>query len=140
MRIRLPEAFLLLIFTQATHSLEEYFGALWEVLTPARVVSGLFSQDLQFGFAVANSLIVALGVLCYLGPIRHGWKSSTAVAWFWVALELMNGIGHTIFAIEAGGYFPGIYTAPFLVVFAIFVAFKLLHSGNGKHAAWRKTR
>lgn len=133
-RIRLPDAFLLLIITQAAHSLEEFFGALWEVLTPARLVSGFFSQDLQLGFAIVNSLIVMLGVLCYLGPIRLGWKSSTAVAWSWVALELGNGIGHTIFAIEASGYFPGIYTAPFLIVFAVTVAFKLLHSGNEKLA------
>lgn len=125
-RIGLPGAFLLLILTQAAHSLEEYFGALWDALTPARAVSGLFSQDLPTGFAIANTLIVLLGVLCYLGPVRRCWQSATAVAWFWAILELSNGIGHSLFALDAGGYFPGVYTAPLLIVFSLLVIHRLL--------------
>ena len=51
--------FLLLIVAQALHSIEEYAFALWEVLAPARFVSGLVSENLSVGFAVANAMIVA---------------------------------------------------------------------------------
>lgn len=131
MHIKLPAAFFLLISAQAAHSLEEYVGHLWAVLAPARAVSGFFSDDLQTGFAIANTLIVLLGVLCFLGPIRNNWKGAAAIAWFWVVLEFSNGVGHSIFALEAQGYFPGIYTAPLLIVFACLLAYCLLRS-NGQ--------
>src|SRR5687768_10413125 len=47
-------AFGLLILTQAAHSIEEYFGRLWESFPPAYLVSGLVSQDRQLGFLVLN--------------------------------------------------------------------------------------
>jgi len=125
---RLPTAFLFLIIAQAAHSFEEYFGHLWAVLTPARAVSGFFSDNLQTGFAIANTLIVLLGLLCYLGPIRRSWKGAAAIAWFWAILELSNGVGHIFFAIEARGYFPGVYTAPLLIAFASLLAYQLVHS------------
>ena len=134
MRIGLPNAFLLLMCSQAAHSLEEYLGALWEVLAPARAISGLFSDDLAVGFAVANTLIVVLGFACYLGPIRLGWRSAEIVAWSWVLLEVGNSIGHTLFAVGAGGYFPGTYTTPLLFVFACLVGYQLLNSKHEKAA------
>ena len=131
MGTRLQTAFLILICAQAAHSIEEYLGKLWEVLTPARMVSALFSDDFQQGFAIANFLIVLLGVLCYLGPIRHSWKGARIVAWFWAVLEFSNGSGHILFAIEAGAYFPGVYTAPFLLAFSGLLGYQLVHS-DGK--------
>jgi hypothetical protein len=130
-RIGLKGSFLFLIAAQAAHSLEEYFGALWEVLAPARAVSGVFSQDLPTGFAIANTLIVLLGILCYLGPIRRSWRGATAIAWFWVLLEFGNSVGHTVFAVTEGAYFPGLYTVPFLLAFSLLVAARLLKAKDG---------
>ena len=121
--------FLLLIVSQAMHSIEEYFYSLWEVFAPARFISGLFSDNLTVGFSIVNLSIVAFGVWCYFGPVRNSWSSATILAWFWVFLELGNSIGHTYFAINQEGYFPGLYTTPFLLVFSCYLAFRLV-KGN----------
>lgn len=117
--------FLLLIVGQALHSIEEYAFALWEVLAPARFVSGLVSDDLSVGFAVVNATIVALGAWSYAWPVRRNLGAAIPVAWFWVVLEAANGVGHLLFALQAGGYFPGVYTAPLLLVFSGLLAMRL---------------
>jgi hypothetical protein len=63
--------FLLLICSQALHSIEEYHFSLWEVLAPARFLSGLVSADLSVGFAVVDVTIVALGLWTYAWPVRR---------------------------------------------------------------------
>lgn len=118
--------FLLLIGSQALHSLEEYTFALWEVLAPARFLSALASDDLSFGFAVVNTIIVALGVLSYAWPVRRNLAAAIPVAWFWIVLEAGNGVGHTVFALLAGGYFPGVYTAPLLLAFSALLATRMV--------------
>ncbi len=120
--------FLLLIVSQSLHSLEEVYFALWEVWAPARFVSGLVSEDLAVGFAVLNSIIVLLGLWCYLIPVRQSARAAMAIMWFWVVLELGNSIGHSLLAIGADGYFPGVYTAPLLFVAAFFVGTKLVQA------------
>lgn len=121
-------AFLFLIAAQALHSVEEYAFALWEVLAPARFLSGLVSSsDLALGFAVVNVVIVALGVLTWAFPVRRDRASALPLAWFWTLLEAGNGIGHVTFAIAAGGYFPGVYTAPLLLACSGYLATRLVH-------------
>lgn len=108
--------FLLLVVSQTVHSLEEYIFELWEHLYPARFLSGLVSEDLPFGFAVINSVIVVLIFLSYRAFIRGPSSSATKLAWFWAILETANGAAHLGFGVSSGGYFPGLYTAPFLLV------------------------
>lgn len=114
--------FLLLILAQAAHSVEEYVTRLYAVFAPARVVSSLVSNDPATGFVAVNAALVALGLWCYFGPIRSGWPSAPRWAWAWVVLELANGIGHSLLALSAGGYFPGALTAPVLVLVATWLA------------------
>jgi len=38
----------------------------------------------------------------------------------------VNGIGHLLFALEAGGYFPGVYTAPLLLAFSGLLATRIM--------------
>lgn len=108
--------FLLLAIAQAVHSLEEYVFELWEYLYPARFLSGLVSEDLPFGFAVINSAIVALIFLSYRAVARSSKFPTTMIAWFWAILETVNGAAHLGFGATSGGYFPGLYTSPFLLV------------------------
>lgn len=122
--------FLLLIVSQTLHSLEEYFYSLWEVFPPARIVSGLISSNLTLGFAIINSTVVAVGFWCYFFPVRNHWKSATVIMWFWVLLELANAIGHAIFALQQGGYFPGLITALPLFLFAGLLAIRLVKAAN----------
>jgi hypothetical protein len=109
-------AFVLLIVAQAAHSVEEFVARLYDVFPPARFVSHLFSNDARTGFVIANVLLVACAVWCWLVPVRRGWATSQVVAVFWAVLELTNGTIHTGLAVLRGSYFPGVLTAPLLLV------------------------
>jgi len=85
--------FLMLIMVQALHSLEEYAFRLYDVFPPATFVSSLFSSDLQRGFVTFNAGLVAFGFWCYWWPVRRGWPSAVPLAWLWVGIELLNGVG-----------------------------------------------
>jgi hypothetical protein len=111
--------FLSLILAQAAHSIEEYVSKLYEVFAPARFVSSLFSQDPALGFAIFNAALVTFGLWCWAIPVRSGWRISRGLVWFWTILELGNGIGHVALALSRGGYFPGVATAPLLVLLAL---------------------
>jgi hypothetical protein len=127
-------AFLFLLASQALHSIEEYYFALWEVLAPARFLSGLVSSDLAVGFAVINAAIVAFGVWTYLVPVQRNLGYALPLAWFWTLLETGNGIGHIAFAAASQGYFPGVYTAPLLLASAGYLAMQLLRAGGDRPA------
>ena len=116
-----------LILAQAAHSVEEYAGRLWETFPPARLVSGLVSSDLERGFVIANVLLVGFGAWCALWPVRRGWPAATALAWGWVVVETINGIGHPLWSLRQGGYTPGVATAPLLLGLALWLARRLLH-------------
>ena len=81
---------------QCAHSVEEYIGRLWESFPPARFVSGLVSEDLERGFLLLNLALVAFGLWCWLWPVRRGWPVALPLAWAWVAIEIINGIGHSL--------------------------------------------
>src|SRR3954463_7686393 len=122
---RVARAFLLLVLVQAGHSVEEYVFRLFEMLAPARYVSGLVGLDPATGLAIVNSGIFLFGLACWLGPVRGGWRSGRAVAVGWVLVEVANGIGHVALAAGVGGYFPGLYTAPLLIVAGGWLATRL---------------
>jgi hypothetical protein len=109
-------AFLVLIGVQAAHSVEEFTFRLYDRLASARFVSELVSHDRALGFAVINTSVVVFGLLCWFWPVRLGWRWARALAWGWALLEIANGTGHLVLATLAGGYFPGLITAPFLLL------------------------
>ena len=119
---RFQYAFGLLILAQAAHSVEEYVGRLWESFPPARLLTGLFSENRERAFLALNVALVAFGFWCFIWPVRRGWPSAALFAWIWVVIELINGIGHPLWALRVGGYAPGVVTAPALLVLAIWVA------------------
>ena len=47
------------------------------------------------------------------------------LAWAWVIIELVNGIGHPLWTLRQGGYTPGVGTAPILLVLALYLATQL---------------
>jgi hypothetical protein len=57
--------------------------------------------------------------------VRPAHPSYRAFAWFWMVLELANGVGHTILAVSRGGYFPGVGTAPVLIAVSLYLGAKL---------------
>ena len=121
----LRTAFLLLILAQAVHSAEEYAFRLWDHLAPARYVAGLFGVPPPLGFLISNGLLVLFGLWCWLALVRPQRPSARIVAWGWGALELANGVGHILLALAAGGYFPGLYTAPLLLAAGAWLVWRL---------------
>jgi hypothetical protein len=95
---------------------------LYEVFGPARFVSSLVSNDLALGFLVANAALVTFGLWCWAVPVPSGWHAARGLVWFWTILELGNGIGHSALALSRGGYFPGVVTAPLLLLLAAWMA------------------
>jgi hypothetical protein len=122
-----------LILAQAAHSVEEYSHRLYDVLAPARFVSGLFSSDLQVGFVIFNVLLVAFGLGCFFGPVLRDAHPARGLAWFWVVLEFLNACAHITWAAAAGAYRPGLATAPVLVAIALILGWDLARSPvNGR--------
>ncbi len=117
--------FLALILAQAAHSVEEYAFRLYDVLASARYVSGLFGVDRQAGFVVANAALVLFGLWCWYARVRPGRRGARGLAWFWALLEIANGLGHLALAAFAGGYFPGLATAPFLLAIGAWLVLGL---------------
>jgi len=128
-------AFLSLILAQAAHSIEEYSNRLYDVLAPARFVSGLFSNDLRVGFVIFNVLLVAFGLGCFLGPVLRGARPARGLAWFWVVLEFLNGCAHMTWAASAGAYRPGLATAPVLVTIALILGWQLQRGSSASRTA-----
>jgi hypothetical protein len=93
---RLDSGFIALIIAQAVHSVEESLGRLYEEFPPARFVSGLVSQDLRQGFIIANVALVTFGLWCFIWPMRRRWRSAMTIGWFWVTLEVINGLVHPL--------------------------------------------
>lgn len=122
---RVPIRFGALVLVQLAHSIEEYLGRLWESFPPARFLASLVSQNGELGFLLLNIGLVGFGLWCLLVPVRLGRPSATPLAWAWVGIELINGIGHPLWSLRSGGYTPGTATAPFLLVLAIWLTVEL---------------
>lgn len=118
-------AFLALILAQAAHSIEECVFRLFDVFAPARFISGLISNDLSRGFAIANIALVLFGLWCYVARVSRGHPSARSLAWFWALLELGNGIAHSGLALAHRDYFPGIVTAPLLLMISVYLIARL---------------
>ena len=122
---RFEPTFGALILVQATHSIEEYVGRLWESHPLVRFVTGLVSTDHERAFVILNVLLVAFGAWCYFWPVRRHWASAVSLAWLWVVVETINGIEHPLWSIMQRRYTPGLGTAPVLFVLAIYLASQL---------------
>ena len=122
MERRCQFAFLFLILAQGAHSIEESATRLYAIFAPARFVSSLVSNDLSLGFLIVNAALVTFGLWCWAVPVRLGWPAARGLALFWTLLELGNGIGHSALALSRGGYFPGVATAPLLLLGAAWLA------------------
>jgi hypothetical protein len=122
---RVSAVFGALILVQVAHSIEEYVGRLWESFPPARLVSASISENLEQGFIIANVVLVAFGLWCWLWPVRRQWSSAGPVAWGWTALEAVNGVGHPLWTLRQGRYTPGVATAPVLLLLAAYLATQL---------------
>ena len=133
MNIRTQHIFLALILTQIAHSSEEYIFRLYDVFAPARIVSGLISNDLSMGFVIVNVSLICFGLWCYAARVRKGHPSAQGLAWFWSILEFGNGTGHLLMMFSRGEYVPGVVTAVPLLILSIIMGIRLIRfTPNGE--------
>jgi hypothetical protein len=126
---RARRAFLALVVVQAAHSIEEVVFKLYAVYAPARFISSIFGEHLGTWFAIANAVIVAVGVWCYVARVRTRHSSAVFWMWVWVTVEVVNGTNHTVMSIARGGYFPGVVTAPALLAVSLYLGRLLTRGG-----------
>ena len=86
----------------------------------------MIASDPAVGFIIINTALVLFGFWTYFWPVSRNWTTARRFLWFWIVLEVGNSVAHLAFALDAGGYFPGIYTAPMLFAFSCYLALKLL--------------
>jgi hypothetical protein len=110
--------FLLIALVQGLHSIEESIGKLWDVYPPATFLSGLVSTNLKTGFIIINVSLFIVLMLTWLATFSKNF-SVKPFLWFWSIMELINGIGHSVWAITEGSYTPGLATAPILFILAV---------------------
>ena len=132
---RLQLTFGALVLAQAAHSVEEYVGRLWESFPPARFLTGLIWQDLEQGFVAINLSVVTFGLWCFIWPVRRESPAAAYLAWIWVAMQVINGVGHPLWSLREGGYTPGVATAPVLLILALYLARQLRDAGRRPSAA-----
>ena len=125
--------FLLLVIVQGFHSMEEYIGELWETFPPAKVLCSIVSDNLVNGFLIINIGFFIFGLWCWIFPVRKNYSYAPFLIWFWIVIELINGIGHPIWSIYQQKYTPGLITAPFLLVLAIILFRKGKEETNAQH-------
>jgi len=121
MNNRISIIYLALVLVQGLHSIEEYFGKLWEMLPIANWLTGLVSEDHHYGFLVVNIGLFVFGISTWFFIVRKGNPLASFILWFMIILEMTNGVGHTVWAIYSGQYTPGLITAPLLFIIAFYL-------------------
>ena len=123
---KLSAAFLLLVIFQGLHSVEEYIGKLWDIFPPAKFLTRLISNNHESGFLIINIGLFFFGLWCWLFPVRKNYASVAGFIWLWIIIEMINGIGHPLWALAQMRYEPGLVTAPFLLILSILLMRKLI--------------
>ncbi|WP_298904299.1 HXXEE domain-containing protein [uncultured Psychroserpens sp.] len=118
---RISKVFLLLVCFQALHSIEEYIGKLWENFPPATWLTGVVSDDHHLGFLIINIGLFVVGLISWYVLVKPNHKLAKFPIIVWILIELMNGVGHPLWSIMQGSYTPGVLTAPFLLITALYL-------------------
>ena len=113
--------FLILVLIQGLHSIEEYFGELWDVFPPAIWLTGLVSDDREWAFNVINIGLFLIGLICWLFIVRKNKPFAKTIVWFWIILELINGVIHPTWSYMQNGYTPGVFTAFLLFITSVYL-------------------
>ena len=109
-RKRFTPVFLIAMGVQLLHFAEEYatdFPSRWP-----REMFGVghgYDVDVFVGFNLAAYVVF---LAAFVGTVRLGYRTPAVVLWFVVLMmALGNAVLHPIWALKAGGYFPGLYTS-----------------------------
>jgi hypothetical protein len=110
------------LLLQVAHLAEEYRAGFYRVFPPVLGQAPWSARQ----FLLFNIVWLAVFVVGGIGVWR-GWQPMIVVALFLaVGGGVANGAGHLLLAANAGGYFPGAYTAPLLVLIGSLLLFRLV--------------
>jgi hypothetical protein len=120
-RAALP-SYLVAIGVQVAHLVEEYLTGFYREFPPVLGASP-WSSEAFLLFNVAWLLIFIMAI----AGLERGSRVSVTIALF-LALGggVLNGLAHLVLAARVGGYFPGLYTAPFELCAGGYLAYRLL--------------
>lgn len=94
---------------QAGHFAEEW-ATDFHVRFPA--LFGL--EPMPLWFFVAFNVIWIFFWIASVPMLRSGRQIAFFAAWFLAITGMLNGIAHPLMAAVSGGYFPGLFSAPFI--------------------------
>ena len=97
-----------LVFAEFLHGFEDYVNGFYEIFP-------LYSIAPEFFVTATLALLLLLAAL--IPSVAHGRRWAVRLAKYWAILEILNGAGHLMLAVITWGYYPGMWTAPLLLVF-----------------------
>ncbi len=107
-----------LVLARFMHDFEDY-------------VSGYYAQFPLFSLSPELFVVLHIGTfLLLLGmfpSVAHGRPWALRLARIYAIIEIMNGVGHLMIALIEWEYYPGLWTAPLLVIFGAALGRSLRH-------------
>lgn len=117
LRLRLPAVAVLAL--QTLHFAEEWRGGFSERF-PEALGLALWPNWFFGGFNVFWLCLWAWAIMA--GAARY---PARVALWFLTLAAIANGVAHPLLTLAVGGYFPGLYTAPFLGLGGVWLAMRL---------------
>lgn len=122
--------FIFLGLAQALHSMEEIYFHLYEFaatlsIKAPKVISSFAQLKMKAEiFAILNiAVLVVIFVTIPYYENRRRW--AVLAAWIWAIAEILNGAGHLTVALFFFRYFPGVFSAPLLLLCGSLLFYQL---------------
>ncbi|UCF19412.1 MAG: HXXEE domain-containing protein [Gemmatimonadota bacterium] len=97
-----------LVIAQFLHGFEDYVAGFHETFP-------LYSLAPEFFVLLHLGLVLLLAAL--IPSVAHGRSWALRLAKLWAVLEILNGAFHLMLALIEWEYYPGVWTAPLLLIF-----------------------
>lgn len=122
---RLKRAGLVTLALQGAHFAEELATGFY-VRFPA--LFGFDPWTREFFISLnAGALLIWLAAIAAAPAVP---RLTGAALWFLALTAMGNGVAHPLVAFLAGGYFPGVLTAPFLAAGGVVLSMRLWRAGR----------
>jgi hypothetical protein len=121
-RLRVAQSGGIATLIQIAHFIEEWYGAFHEhfpLLLGLTPWPALFFVTFNFVWIVAWGASVAI-------TQRHASPAALFPLWFLGISATLNGVAHPLLAVARGGYFPGLWTSPFVGIAGVLLLRALL--------------
>jgi hypothetical protein len=99
-----------LVLARSLHAFEDYVFGFHESFP-------LYSLAPEFFVLLQLGLVLLLAGL--IPSVAHGRRWALRAARFWAIVEVVNGAAHLMLGLITWGYYPGLWTAPLLLVFGV---------------------